>query len=402
MRILHTSDWHAGKVWKGKKRLDELERVLAHLAEYVCRESIDLLIHSGDVFDTPSPSAEAESLVFRFFKSVGQAGVPSVVIAGNHDSPARLAAWGLLSELVDCFVVARPDTTLRDTALRDTARPDAARRGGVLEVLAKNGQRATVAALPFAGARQLVSALERMDDEDAARSKTYPDRMGRILTQLARSFRPDTVNLLTAHAFVGGCELSQSERRVHVGDDWAIAADSLPASAQYVAMGHVHKPQRLEGVGTTAYYAGSALQLDFGEVAEEKSFLVIEAEPGQSVSIEAVPYEGATPLVDRVAGIEEIEADIEALSKAGWLRLTVPLVAADPDVASRIRHMLPNAVVIRLQLPEPLVAKTMVGAPVGASSAEIFTAYYRRQHGKPPDDHLIEVFKQLYAQAGGT
>lgn len=386
MRILHTSDWHAGKVWKGKKRLDELQRVLDHLADFTRREAIDLLIHSGDVFDTPSPSAEAERLVFHFFKEIGQRGVPSLVIAGNHDSPARLAAWGLLSELVDCHVVARPQGA----------------QGGVVELAARNGQVATVAALPFAGARQLVSALERMDDEDEARAKTYPARMGRLIEQLARSFRPQTVNVLTAHAFVGGCELSQSERRVHVGDDWAIAPQTLPAGAQYVAMGHVHKPQRLSGVETAAYYAGSALQLDFGEVDETKSFLVVEAQPGAPVGVEAIAYEGATPLVDRVAGLDEIEAEAESLAKAGWLRLTVPLESPDPDVAGRIRQLLPNAVVIRLQLPDIDRVVAPLGAPAGASAAEMFVAYYLREHGKAPADGVVAAFKELHEQVGGS
>lgn len=382
MRILHTSDWHVGKVWKGKKRLDELERLLDHLATFTRQESIDLLIHSGDVFDTPSPSAEAERLVFRFFKEIGQAGVPSVVIAGNHDSPSRLAAWGQLSELVECYVVARP-------------------RGDVLRIETRNGGAATVAAVPFAGARQLVSALERMDDEEAARNKTYPQRMGRLMAQLETAFRPDTVNLFTAHAFVGGCLLSNSERRVHVGDDWALEASTLPGSADYVAMGHVHRPQRLDGAPVEARYAGSALQLDFGEVGEEKHFLVVEAQPSGPVRVEAVPYQGATPLVDREARLETIEAEAEELAKAGWLRLTVPMTTPEPDAAQRIRKLLPNAVVIRLQLPERQAESTVPSFPAAAPASEIFEAYYRREHGKPPGDVLIQLFQELYAESGG-
>src|SRR4051812_49343925 len=99
MRIVHTGDWHVGRGWKGLNRLGETAAVLDHLARFLERERIDLLLVAGDVFDTASPSAEAERLVFGFFKRIGRAGVPSVVIAGNHDNPTRVDAWGTLAEL---------------------------------------------------------------------------------------------------------------------------------------------------------------------------------------------------------------------------------------------------------------------------------------------------------------
>src|SRR5690349_3151394 len=98
MRIVHTSDWHAGRMWKSIRRLDELEAVLDGMADYLAREQIDLLLMSGDVFDNGAPVAEAERLVFRFLRRVGEIGLRTVLIAGNHDSPARLQAWGGLAE----------------------------------------------------------------------------------------------------------------------------------------------------------------------------------------------------------------------------------------------------------------------------------------------------------------
>src|SRR5579863_7585202 len=99
MRIVHTSDWHAGRLWKSLRRLDELEAALASLAEFVEIEHADLVLVSGDIFDNGTPIADAERLVFAFLKRMGAAGVKTIVIAGNHDSPARLQAWGSLAEL---------------------------------------------------------------------------------------------------------------------------------------------------------------------------------------------------------------------------------------------------------------------------------------------------------------
>src|SRR5215813_13074275 len=118
MLIVHSSDWHAGRVWKAIDRLPELEAVLENLGDFIERERVDLLLMSGDVFDSRGPSARAERAVFRFFRRVGKAGTKTVVIAGNHDDPARLEAWGMLAELVDVATVARP------------CRPD---QGGVVE-----------------------------------------------------------------------------------------------------------------------------------------------------------------------------------------------------------------------------------------------------------------------------
>ena len=104
MKIVHTSDWHVGRRWKGIQRLDEIEAVLDHLAEFIEREAVDLVLHTGDVFDRRNPPAEAERLVNRFFVRVGKAGAHMVVIAGNHDDAQRLDARSLLAR-----VCQRPD-----------------------------------------------------------------------------------------------------------------------------------------------------------------------------------------------------------------------------------------------------------------------------------------------------
>src|SRR5579884_636884 len=164
MLVVHSSDWHAGRLWKGIDRLPELEVVLDDLGDFIEREHVDLLLMSGDVFDSGAPAAAAERAVFRFFKRVGSAGTKTVVIAGNHDNPARLEAWGTLAELVDVSSVAHPC---------------AADRGGVLEIPTCGGDRAIVAAVPFARPSALVSALDLAQDTTA--HQRYADQMRRIV-----------------------------------------------------------------------------------------------------------------------------------------------------------------------------------------------------------------------------
>lgn len=386
MRIVHTSDWHAGRVWKQRSRLDELGAVLDHLAEHIERTGVDLLLVTGDVFDSGAPSAAAEKLVFSFLKRVGGRGVQTVLIAGNHDSAARIDAWGQLAELVGVHARGRP------------RRPE---EGGVIELTTKDGEVAVVATLPFASPRHLVSALDMAEGDTEAASR-YADRMRRAIDRLCRAFRADAVNLLCAHTHLDGAVLSNSERTVHVGDDWAATPQGLPSNAHYVALGHIHRPQTVDAPSPTRY-AGSPLQLDFGEEGEQKSFVVVEASAGTPARVERVPYEGGRPLRTVQASLSEIEARVGELREAGWLRVRVDVERPDPEVNQRVRGWLPNAVSVDVVLPE---ADEDEPAPLVTLAdhrpREVFAAYYEGAHGRHPDGALLDLFDELYAERGGA
>ena len=387
MRIVHTSDWHAGRIWKGHDRLDELAAVLDNLARFVERERVHLLLMSGDVFDAHHPSADAERVVFEFFKRVGRAGVQSVVIAGNHDHPARLEAWGTLAELVNVHTRGLPKSRAQ---------------GGLVELRAA-GERALVAAVPFAPAGRLVSATQLAGDETLAVQR-YADGMRQILDHLAAGFSRDAVNLLIAHTHVAGAVLAQhdrSERSVHLGEEWAITAQTIPETAHYVGLGHIHKPQRVEAAAVPAFYAGSAMQLDFGEAGQDKSFVLIEASPGKPAAFEHVPYEGARPLIDVRLTLDEIETQADRLRTLGHIRVTVPVAAVDPEINRRVRTLLPNAVAVPVELPEP--AEAPLARP-GADAAprELFAAYFRRVHDSDPLDDVLAEFDRLYESVASS
>lgn len=382
MRILHTSDWHAGRIWKSRSRLDELAAILDNLAAFVERESIDLVLMSGDVFDSTSPPAEAERVVTGFFKRLGQARVPSVVIAGNHDSPARLEAWGLLAEFVGVHT-------------RGVPRPRSG--GGLIELAARNGETACIAAVPFAPVGRIVEALTLAHDETLARQQ-YADAMQRILAHLAEGFRRDAVNLVMGHSHVAGAQPTGSERVVTLGDDWAATPQAMPATAQYVALGHLHRPQRVESAGPHTEYAGSPMQLDFGEVHDRKTFAVVDVRPGRPPRVEHVPYEGGLTLGDWAGTLPELEASVDTLRAFGFLRVRVSLETPVPDLNRRVRQLLPNVVVVDAVLPtmEPVDVPAMATtvAPV-----ERFKAYYQRRHQALPREETLALFNELYTHA---
>ena len=383
MLIVHTSDWHAGRLWKGIDRLCELEAVLENLGDFIERELVDLLQMSGDVFDNRGPSAAAERAVFRFFRRVGMAGTKTAVIAGNHDDPARLEAWGMLAELVDVATVARPCP---------------ADRGGVIEFDVRSGERAVIAAIPFAKTSDLVSAMEMATDDTLAHGR-YAEQMRGIIELLTTRFRPGAVNLLMAHTHLDKAVIAGSERQVHLGEEWAVTAQALPSTAHYVALGHIHRPQRIEASPSPALYAGSPLQLDFGEKGQEKSFVVIRAEPSQPVRIERVAYQGGKPLDEIRMSLAELEQHAERLREAGWLRVTVLLEEPDIDLNRKVRRLLGGAAVsVDYELPvrDDGVSVTKRG---GLAPEELFSLYHRARHNREPEAAVTAAFNDLLRQA---
>lgn len=380
MKIVHTSDWHVGRRWKGIQRFDELAAVLDHLATFIEEHSIDLVLHTGDMFESRNPPPEAEQLVNRFLVRVGRTGAHMLVVAGNHDDPLRLDARSLLTELVNVQILGRP-------------RPAA--RGGTRTIETRSGEKAIVAALPFASPGAWVSALDIAGEEASARIK-YARMFERAVQDLCGAFQPDAVNILMAHTHIEGAIFGESERRVHLGEDWAALPESLPANASYIALGHIHKPQKIEGPVPT-YYGGSLLQMDFGEAGEEKTFVVVDARAGGMATVEHIPYEGGLPLVDIRATLEELEETADQ-DRKGWLRVTVPLTEKDPDLNRKVRELLPNALVVRAELPDPDEVPD-IRLEKGLSPVGHYRAYHLRMHQQEADWAVLEAFQNLYDQS---
>lgn len=378
MRFVHTSDWHAGRLWKRVPRLDELGRALTSMAEFVEREAIDLVLMTGDVFDSGSPHPEAEKLVFSILKRLGRV-APVIVIAGNHDDPRRLEAWGTFAELANIRCVAKP------------RRPS----DGGLITLETPTDRVIVAPIPFAPLRWFVDAAG-LSNETAAVS-SYAEGVARQAAILADGFDVRAVNILMAHTHVEGAKLARSERAVHLGEQWAVTPAQLPTAATYTALGHIHKPQELRhGV----VYAGSPLQLDYGEEGEEKSFVVVTAVPGQPARIERERYLGGTPLYTFEGPFDALVARADELKTAGHLRVHLQLAEMEADIVKRVRELVPNAVAIQVRLPE--VAEVVAQRPsIEASPIELYKAYCERRYEALPDPAVLEAFASLWNEAEG-
>ncbi|HEX6421726.1 MAG TPA: exonuclease subunit SbcD, partial [Acidimicrobiales bacterium] len=227
---------------------------------------------AGDLFDTSSPTPEAERIVYRALLDLAAGGRPVLVLAGNHDSAQRLGAVAPLSQASGIHVA---------SAIRPAG------DGGVLEVDA-GGEVAQVALLPFPSQRYVVTADLLLSGDAADAHAEYADRVVRIVRALTDRFRAGTVNVVAAHLMVMGGEMGGGERGAHTVFDYWVPATAFPASVQYVALGHLHRPQHLPGPAPL-HSCGSPLQLDFGETANAPGVNLVDVRPGLPAEVRAVP-----------------------------------------------------------------------------------------------------------------
>ncbi|NOY55357.1 MAG: exonuclease subunit SbcD [Actinobacteria bacterium] len=289
MKILHTADWHVGRSIRGRSRADEHRAVLAEIADVARREAVDLVLVAGDTFDVVAPSAESERIVYQALLDLSDV-APVVLIAGNHDHPRRWRAVAPLFEMGRVTVGA----TLQ--------RPD---EGGVVRILTDAGETARIALVPFVGKRGIVGADDLMALDPFEHGGKYAGRVEAILGRLTEGMTSDEVNLVVAHLMIAEGRLGGGERIAFTVEDYAIPATAFGGALSYVALGHLHRMQSVPAP-SPVWYAGSPMQLDFGERDDEKGLLIVDAEPGLPATVRPVPVTAGRRLIQLAGTLAEL------------------------------------------------------------------------------------------------
>jgi DNA repair protein SbcD/Mre11 len=359
MRILHTSDWHVGRKIRGRDRSEEHRAVLDEVVSIAADNAVDLTVVAGDLFDTGSPTAVAEEIVWKALIDLSRV-APVVVVAGNHDNAARIDA---VAPLLDMGNV---------TALGLPRRPD---DGGVVEL---DDVGARVALLPFVSSRGIVKAEQIMGNDPDENAAAYQDRLGRLVASLVEGMDADTVNILVSHLTVYGATMGGGEREAHIFG-YAVPAAVFPGHLSYVALGHLHRQQRVPHAGAV-WYSGSPLQLDFGEVDDRKGVLLVDAEPGKPARVTEIPLTQGRRLITVRGSLEEVLAAADRL--AGAYVKVVLTESARVGLADEVRETIPDAVDVILDSPETR----------------------RPGEGQEPTDHLSphEAFRRYLEERGAT
>jgi exonuclease SbcD len=379
VRILHTSDWHVGKVLKGQSRYDEHVAVLAQVVDVARAERPDLVIVAGDLYDTAAPTPDATRLVTRALSALRGTGSQVIAIGGNHDNGPALDAL-------------RPWAEAAGIVLRGAVRESA--DDLVVTGTTEGGERWRVAALPFLSQRYAVRAAEMYDLTAAEATQTYADHVARLLARLTESFgEGDAVSLVTAHLTVVGATMGGGEREAHSVLGYAVPSSVFPSSAHYVALGHLHRSQPVIAP-CPVRYSGSPLAIDFGEGDNVPSVTIVEVTAETPAKPREVPITAAAALrtvrgtLDQLAALAPGDA---------WLRVYVR-EAPRAGLREEVQALLPQALEVRID-PDmvPDGGSTRTARRAGRSPRELFADYL--EHRGHADDGVRELFDELYAEA---
>lgn len=378
MRFLHTSDWHVGKTLRGRSRTSEHRAVLADIVRIASENAVDAVLVAGDLFDSAAPPPEAEEIVYRALVDLAETGARVHVIAGNHDNPRRLAAVAPLLARIGVEVVTDP------------RRPE---EGGLATFTASDGTQVALARLPFVSQRAIVRSDELMGADPDEHALTYADRLAHMTRVLVEAMPAECVRILATHSFVEGGSLGGGERSAHTIFDYAMKGTAFPGSLHYVALGHLHRTQRI-AAPCPVWYCGSPLQLDFGETEAQRSVLVVEADPSAPAIPEVVPIEGGRTLVTLRGTLDEIEAEAgtDGVGDA-WVRC---IVKEKPRIglADDVRRVLPDCVdVIVERVDAGMGSERQERQRVGRTPRELFAEFLHEKGDV--DERLLSLFDEL-------
>lgn len=371
MKFIHIADLHLGKMMNDLSLLAEQEAVLQQVVEISAQENVDAVLIAGDVYQRSTPQAEAMALFDRFVSQLADAGRKVFIISGNHDSAQRISYFSSLVKDAGVYITEAFDGTLQHVSMKD--------RDGELVVWM----------MPFLRPGQ----VKRVYPEEKITS--YQEAIAAVMRN--NLIDPAKRNVLMCHQFVAGAQVCDSEE-VSVGGLEQVDGHLFEAF-DYVAMGHIHGPQRL--LRDTMRYAGSPLKYSFSEVNHHKSLTLVNMEEKGQVQVRLVPLH---PVHD-VRLVEGKLADLLALPYTEdyvWVTLHDEIVPPDAKVSLTVNfpNMLKYSVVnsktkydLDVQALEVMEKKSVL---------ELFCDFYSLQNnGQLPGDHHVKVLDKVIRELEG-
>jgi len=375
MRLLHTSDWHVGRTFHGADLLAEQESVLGGLADLVAAERVDVVVISGDVYDRAVPSADAVQVCARVLAAIRAAGAELVIISGNHDSAARLGAFGEFASAGGLHLRTRLADIDRPARFADQHGPIA------------------VYGIPYL---EPETARHALGVEGTGHHAVLGEAMRRVRADLAPN---PARSVVLAHAFVTGGAPSESERPIALG-----GVEQVPASVfegvDYVALGHLHGPQRID---EHIRYSGSPLAYSFSEASHRKSVFLVEFDASGLSEVERRELPVPRRLVTLTGRIDELLADPAHESHVdSYVSSALTDRVRPVDALRRLRTRFPHAVHVEWRPDGGRADSAPRYASVvrGRDDHEIACGFVDDCRGTPPGDRERALLGAALTEVG--
>jgi exonuclease SbcD len=399
VRLVHTSDWHLGHTLKDVTREAEHAAFLSWLLDTCAREQPDVLVITGDVFDSATPPANAERMWFELLAAARRQrpAMDIIAIAGNHDSPARLGApAAILRELGVHVIGGLPRT-----------------QGGALDL--------DRILIPVAGGRGLVAAVPFLRPIDVPPDVEDPLALvyGDVIAAARARRTSDQALVVLGHLYITGADPSVlSERRISIGGQESASLRLFPDDIAYVALGHMHRAQR---VGRdTIRYAGAPIALSLDEATYRHQIVVVDfagsaaadirsVEVPQTIDIVRIPARGMATLAGALAEIAALPARLDGDDPhRPYLDVHILLDRPEPRLRTLIETSLEGK---RPRLVQLRSETTGDGAALGDRIAarrlaeldprDVFARLWARTHADPPGPSVVGAFERLLAHVQG-
>ncbi|WP_339939103.1 exonuclease subunit SbcD [Undibacterium luofuense] len=334
MRLLHTSDWHLGQHFMGKTRHAEHQALIAWLLEQVQQHAVDAVLIAGDVFDTGAPPSYARELYNELILQLHDAGTQLIVLAGNHDSVATLDESRHLAARLGTTVI---------PALSEQAEQQ------IITLHDRQGKPAAVlCAVPYIRPRDVMQSQAGQNAED--KQKSLQEAIFSHYQQLyalaedRRHHNGERLPVIaTGHLTTVGASASESVREIYVGALQAFPTSAFPP-ADYIALGHIHRPQQVGGLPHIRY-CGSPLTLSFDELGQQKQMLLVDLDTQGLQQVTPLPVPVFQPMASVRGSLSELEQAIPQAALAGsaecpvWLEVTVREDDYLSDLQTRVQSI---------------------------------------------------------------
>ncbi|MDP5170223.1 MAG: exonuclease SbcCD subunit D [Bacteroidia bacterium] len=404
MKILHTADWHLGKRLEQFSRLEEQREVLNEICEIADRESVDVVLIAGDLFDHPNPPIEALDLFYQTLKRLTNGGKrPVIGIAGNHDSPDRIQAPDPLARECGILLMGYPRGEIRPFKLESGLEITRSAPGFVELVIPGQNHPLRLLLTPYANELRLREYLGAEDREVELRSL-----LAAHWKEVADAYCDDAgVNVLMTHLFVTNQqadmpEEDEEERSVlTLGGAQEIFVKDFPKGLSYAALGHIHSHYVLQQSPYPVAYSSSPLVYSISDRQKEKAVLIATCEPGQPAEVSAVLLS---------SGKQALSKRFESIDEAvSWLgehpnTLVELHIATDTHLTAEDRKRLAGAhagilrVVPEFTNPELLKFTSGKQIDLSRSTEELFKDYFLHKKGQQPNEELLALFQEVLSE----